>query len=225
VRLAALYDEHVAYADDALGRLLERLADLPSARDLLLVVTSDHGEAFLQHGAQGHNAQVYEEMLHVPLVVSGRGAAQLSSATVAEPVSLLDLLPTLVELCDLPRPRQSPQGRSLAGRLRGLPPDGAPRALFFSSRYKHDPAQLELAVREGHLKLVLSGATDRAALYDLARDPHERRDRTDELPGRARDLERRLRSWFAGRCAPAGEPAGAETTDPEALRALGYAGD
>jgi arylsulfatase A-like enzyme len=224
LRLAALYDEHVAYADASIGRLLDGLEGLPSARDLLVVVTSDHGEAFLQHGAQGHNAQVYEEMLHVPLVVAGRGSVEVPRGVVAVPVSLLDLLPTLVDLLDLPAPRQTPQGRSLAALLRGEPLDLPPRPLFLSSRYKPRPADVQLGLRQGDLKLVLSGDGARCELYDLAADPYERVDLAARRPADVERLRTRLWAWYADRvpAAPPGAEGQPTPQQQDALRALGY---
>jgi len=223
-RLAALYDEHVAYADDVIARLLSRLEQPASARDLLIVVTSDHGEAFLQHGAQGHNAQVHEEMLLVPLIIAGRGALRLPAAVIETPVSLLDLLPTLVEFLALPAPQQQPQGLSLAAALRGAPLDLAPRELYFSSRYKRRPADLQLGLRAGDLKLVLQGTDGRAALHDLASDPDELRDLAAVRPAEVERLALRLRTWYAGRCddAPIAEETSTTPQEQAALRALGY---
>lgn len=223
-RLAAHYDEHVAFADALLGELAGLV---PDSRDALLVALSDHGEAFGQHGVQGHNTQVHVEMLHVPLVVVGRGAWALAPRVVEAPVSLLDLAPTFVERFGLAALGQPAEGLSLDPWLRGETPAASARVLRSSSRYRRSNQDLQLAQREGALKLVLSEAGAQAALYDLARDPHETRDLGRERPADAARMQAELRAWYAERApeAPAAEP-GADDARVEAeLRALGYAGD
>ena len=219
-RLAALYHEHVRYADHLVRGLVEGLGRGPAGSDgFLLVVTSDHGEAFMEHGSQGHNATVYEDMVHVPLILSGPGLA--AGRVVEEPVSLLDLLPTLVELCELPEPASPPRGRSLLPLLRGQVRPA--RVLRLSSRYKDDFAELELALRRGRWKLVLRGASDRAELFDLDRDPGERRDLSASHPRRAAEMERVLRDWYAARSPSGSDPTAAPDEElARALRELGY---
>lgn len=191
LRLAGLYDDHVAYLDALVGDVLAaagRRAEPP-----LVVVSSDHGEAFLEHGSQGHNASVHVEMVHVPLLLWAPDLLP-EGLVVDEPVSLLDVAPTLVELCGL-APLGRTDGRSLAPLLEGRA--GAERALFLSSRHAGTFEELELGLRRGRWKLVLSGASGRAALYDVARDPGERRDLAGEHRDLAAELERELRAWHA----------------------------
>jgi arylsulfatase len=216
-RLALLYDEHVAFADTLVGRIVQDLESAQAAERPLLVVTSDHGEAFMQHGAQGHNAHVFDEMLRVPLVLFAPGV--LASRTVAGPASLVDLLPTLAELAGLNAP--GGPGRSLASLVLGTgePARLARRSLFLSSRYKADPAQLELGLLEQGQKLVHSGRDGVSRLYDLGTDPFERRDVAGEHHALVQDMERRLLAWYAART-PA--RAANEPLDPVPLRELGY---
>jgi arylsulfatase A-like enzyme len=233
VRLAALYDEHVAYADDALGGLIERVEQLAHRRDLVVAWTSDHGEAFMEHGSQGHNATVYEEMIRVPLAIRALDGS-IPPATVSGVASLLDLAPTLVELAGAGRWTHPTRGISLVPSLhRGeaLPE----RVLTFSSRhYASNPRRLELGVRRGRHKLVVSREDGRRRLFDLEADPRER----DDIAGEHPDLENELLEIVRGRMAdwdriaerPRLEPAPAPADEDElrrlqALRSLGYTDD
>lgn len=226
--LAARYDDHVAYADDCVGRWLDRLASHAPRADAWVVWTSDHGEAFQQHGSQGHNATVYEEMIHVPLALRALDGA-LAPRVVADAVSTLDLAPTLLELCGLqPLPVSSTSshaGVSLAPVLReGSAP--VERALFFSSRYKDDQAQLHAAVRRGRWKLLAFGASEQVALHDLDADPRELRDVSAEHSELASQLAGELRQWLA-ELAPAerapDRSRAREASDRARLGELGYA--
>jgi arylsulfatase A-like enzyme len=221
-RLAALYDENVAFADALLADFVAGLGD---RSDFLLVALSDHGEAFGQHGFQGHNVDVHQEMLHVPLVFHGRGSLRSTPRVVETPVSLLDVAPTLAELCGLP-PWSEGAGRSLAPWLAGRTPTEETRELRFSSRYRRSAQDLALGLRAGDLKLVLPGDGGPARLYDLSLDPHETRDLAAEFPQLATEYGARLRAWHAAR-APHEPAATAEQDAPlEAqLRSLGYAAD
>jgi arylsulfatase A-like enzyme len=226
--LAALYDEHVAFADASVGGLLARLEALPHLRELLVVWTSDHGEAFLEHGSQGHNATVYEEMVRVPLALRAFDGA-IEPRVVAEAVSLLDLAPTLLELCGIEAPAEA-RGRSLAPLLDGRAASLGVRTLLSSSRYYDDRRRTQLAARRGPLKLVWTPAKSSWELFDLRADPTERVDVLGKHPGLARELGRILIERFHGQSpAPRGLPLAAPTPEElerdAALRELGYAQD
>jgi arylsulfatase A-like enzyme len=112
----ALYDAQINYTDDVLRDFFAGVADLGLA-DVTVIVTSDHGEEFLEHGMLVHQ-QVYQETVHIPLIVVGAGSGQ--GRRVPTLVQSIDIAPTLYELARIPlavRPRFS--GRSLAPLLTG----------------------------------------------------------------------------------------------------------
>jgi len=220
VRLAALYDEHVAFVDARLGELVHALRARATRRPLLIVWTSDHGEAFMEHGEQGHNSNVYEELLHVPLALAAPG---LSSRVESTPVSLLDLAPTLLELCDLPALPHS-AGRSLMPLVRDEPFDSE-RALLASSRhYENHPERWQVAVRSGRFKLHVWPALGRAELRDLELDPLERNDCGAAHPHvrerLLREFERLQREFVE-----APDRGELSASEQRALRELGYFDD
>ena len=100
-RIIDRYDEEILYADREFGRLVERLRELGLYEDTIIVVLSDHGEEFLEHGKIGHGSHLWEELLHVPLIVKLAGADRPRGAEVAEPVRVIDVLPTLADLVGL----------------------------------------------------------------------------------------------------------------------------
>ena len=176
---AYLNDLHAG--DHALGALVDGMAARGHADDLLWVVFGDHGEAFHQHaGNFAHSLFVYEENLHVPLafVLPGRVAAGVRAPQVA---SLIDVLPTTLELAGLPRSARH-QGRSL------LAPDPGLAAAYT------DHGVWQMALRQGRWKLILDVEADRARLFDLEADPGERED----FAPQNRDRVTRYKRWLDG---------------------------
>ena len=109
----AMYDASVRYVDDVLEGLFRELESLGLLEDSLVVITSDHGEAFLEHGAMGHS-QVYPETLRVPLLIL---LPDGETGRVRSPVGLVDLPPTLYEMAGIPIP-EGLSGESRAELLR-----------------------------------------------------------------------------------------------------------
>ena len=220
VRLRALYDEHITFVDARLGELVRSLQAQANERPLLIVWTSDHGEAFMEHGEQGHNSSVYEEMLHVPLAIAGTG---LRARVEPAPVSLLDVAPTLLELCDAPAlPRA--EGQSLAPLLRAESFD-LQRTLVASSRhYEGKPERWQVAIRSGRFKLHAWPGLGRAELRDLDADPDERADCSAEHPDVRAHLQRELERLQAAFVAST-ERRELSESERRTLRELGYADD
>ncbi|MBW2276251.1 MAG: sulfatase-like hydrolase/transferase, partial [Deltaproteobacteria bacterium] len=92
--LEALYDGEITYHDDEIVRLHDHLAENGLLDDTLIIITSDHGEEFFDHGSVGHGHSVYEELLHVPLIVRLPGATAGEGARCDAEVGLIDVLPT-----------------------------------------------------------------------------------------------------------------------------------
>lgn len=180
----ARYDAMIRYVDD-------RIAELIAGVDLdhtLVVVLADHGESLGERFQKlDHGAQVFDEQIRIPLVMRGLG---LKPRRIEAPVETVDLMPTLLDLLGIPPPEGLVfEGRTLAPWLRdgGEPPA---RPVFATARaaskrhedrnYQLDPQRRIEAVRSGDWKMIrypgLQG--DYFELYDLARDPGERQDRS-----------------------------------------------
>lgn len=215
--LRDLYDGCIHGVDAGVGRLVDLLRTRGWLDDTWLIVTSDHGEAFGEHGTFSHR-QLYEEELHVPLIVRPPGGAD--ARRISTPVSQLDLAPTLLELLGLPVP-PTMQGRSLA------PIDAEPVARPVFSVSDNSIAE---AVLRGSLKLIFR-PTRRAELYALDADPGETKNlrplpSTDSLRLELRGLLDARRAASLELRGKLGDPVPpGEALDPEQLaelRALGY---
>ncbi len=191
------YDGEIRFVDDQIGRLLDGLAASGRAPRAWVVLTADHGEEFKDHGSMGHGRRLYEETIHVPLVIGRAAAGGIASpggapagARVSVPVSGIDLFPTIAGLAGAPAPAGL-QGASLAPLL-GSGTGGAPaadRPLVCETIRLN--AHLK-ALRRGPLKLIQSMDENRTELYDLVADPRERRDLSDARPDERRSLVRTL---------------------------------
>jgi len=176
------YDHEVAHTDRHIGRLLDFIAAQPWGARTAIVVTSDHGEAFGEHGMMRHGFELWEPLVHVPLVVHVPGAAP---ARVQERRSAIDLVPTILELLDAPAAptrEGAPPGSSDFVSGLSLVPDvfAEPGAATSARDILIDmPAgpynEARRAFLHGDLKLIVSRDASKE-LFDLGRDPEEAKD-------------------------------------------------
>ncbi|MEW6270140.1 MAG: sulfatase-like hydrolase/transferase, partial [Thermodesulfobacteriota bacterium] len=216
---ADAYDRTVREADDLVGTLLAELRRLGLAERTIVVLLSDHGEAFGEHGAVEHGFAGHQEQMAIPLVLRGPGIA--AGAEVDAPVSLVDVAPTILELVGA-EPLPDAQGLSLAAALAGgdLP---AERPLFFS--WHTEGAR---GVRHGRWKFL--DASHGHELFDLEDDPLEAAPMLRREPAREDELRllaahaaesSRLRERLAATAEDERGPAISDGVE-KSLRALGY---
>ncbi len=167
-----LYDAEVRYVDDALRRLVPELQR--RWPDTYIIISADHGEHLWDHDSYGHGLSMYEEVLHVPMIVSGPG---ISPCNIPRNVSLVDILPTVAAWLKLPV-RPFWQGKDMFA-----PPPKEPRP-FFS--YTEGPNPGWKTKREmvlvGNDKLIVDRMKDMVELYDVAKDPQNLHDLSGERP-------------------------------------------
>ena len=220
----ALYDAEVAAFDASLAAMLARLEASGALANTLVVITSDHGEEFGEHGGFLHGHDLFDELVHVPLIFWGPGLVELGATDA--PVSLVDLAPTLCRLLGA----GAEAGPSLFEVARGAP--GSP--LLFTTQLGTRADGLD-GLRDARAKIKRWADPVRYELYDLEADAGEQVDlmrgvELDELEGgdarRARIDELlaaldRLRAEAEER----GPVDPGEAPDPqalEAMRSLGY---
>jgi choline-sulfatase len=161
-RLEALHDGEITYHDRHFGRFVERLRELGLEDDVLFVITSDHGEEFYEHGSFGHGHSIFNELLHVPLLMRWPGVIGRREITPA--TSTLDIAPTLLEATGVEIP-QAFEGHSLLGTARGVDRPGP--AVAFS-----DKLDDRRVITGGGFKLISRGNLT-WALFNLRTDPGE----------------------------------------------------
>lgn len=211
--LTRLYDRTVKRVDARLGELLQALEDRGIDRDTIIIVTSDHGEGFDEHGRLQHGYAPFEEVIHVPLVIHlPRG--EHADTVIAEPVSLVDVLPTLVDLAHLPT-TTAIAGRSLVPLWAREHAPWPPRMLFSEGGGN-------IAVRTPSHKLL--AGPDGSEIYDLAADPGERQPLDRQSCGAPCDTLHEALDSYRSTGPSARKPGAATLTEAEIeeLRDLGY---
>ena len=180
------YDSEIAYVDRAVGRLITYLRRVrPRA---IIILAADHGEEFDEHGGRYHGSTLYDEQLHIPMIVAVPG---VSPRVVPRPVELIDVTPTVLNLLDIPVPARM-RGTDLGPWL-ATPPA--------------DPDRLPPAFAEVEDKRMIVWRSEKlicdlnwgfCAYYDLSVDPGERHNLADERPERAAFLRGLLDEWLDG---------------------------
>jgi len=165
-----LYKGEVRYVDQSIGRLIEQLKKLGIYDETLIVFSSDHGQEMWERGIIGHGHSLYHEMLWVPLIVKLPFSVSREPKEVERPVSSLDILPTILDLCDISYDRDHLSAVSLGPLL--IPNSGTFQNGTIAStglRYYED----RIAVQFDGIKYIRSLLTQSEELYDLTSDPRE----------------------------------------------------
>ena len=217
--LLDLYVAGVRQIDDGIARLIGVLEARDLLQDTLLIVTSDHGEEFLEHGSVLHGRTQYEEVMRVPLLL--RGPRIPGGMRIEEPVSLIDVMPTVLSLVDIAVPKGL-DGEDLSPLWRGSAPERLRvRSIFGEADWRNEEDDITRSVRHGDFKLHYNRLTEKSELYDLSQDPGEGRDVQEKHPEVARFLLDRIDAFMRvnelGRDMPEMDP-----EEVERLKELGY---
>jgi arylsulfatase A-like enzyme len=232
-----LYDAGIRQFDDEIGRLFDFLKSTGKMDSALIIITSDHGEEFLEHGSLYHYITTYQEVLHVPLILRGKGVP--AGLRVEAPVSIVDILPTILSWAEVEPPLQV-NGHDLTPLLKNseeIPGTPNPSNLFFE-RFQYAEASggiqwkdaiagevaIYSSIRQGNYKLIMTEGGNVVGLYNLEVDPHEKVDLAltqpsvlkalkNELDRRTQEIEARPKSDNQIELDP---------DEIEKLRALGY---
>lgn len=228
-RLQLRYEQEIRELDDQLRAFVEELEKIVPADRLLLIITADHGEEFREHEQFTH-VQLYDEVMHVPLLVRWDGVVRPGARSNAL-VSLVDVAPTVLDLLGLP-PLPDADGTSLAAIARGEA-DSIPRKVVFAQSipYGLTGVKWHFIGRTAETKCILA-EDDTVECFDLTDDPREQRPRVPgESPrlGEVHELVRAYRERAMRPIIAAGKQTvedGFRQVDAETernLRALGYA--
>jgi arylsulfatase A-like enzyme len=196
--LVARYDEGIRYADGLLGDFFGKLRAAGILDDAVVVIAADHGEGLFDHDYYFHEFNIYDDTLHVPLIIKAPGAGHRE---ITGQVRLIDLLPTMLDFAGIP-PLPSAQGVSLRPLVTG-------EGKFPEEAYAFSESAVgSAAVRSDRWKLIKTPKG--VKLYDLAADPGETRDLAGREKAKAAELEKVLEDRLAydAKLSSGGKPAG-----------------
>ena len=211
------YDGGIAYVDHQVGEVVKWLKRRGSYDNTMIVVTSDHGEAFGERHRVGHANSPYQNLLHVALVV--KYPHQAHRGTESRPVSLTDVAPTILETVGFPVP-QTMQGRGLTA-----PADREIFSETFPCPVAHSPdcpnGCTARAIFSWPFKFITTSNGHRE-LFDLSGDPAESRNLYIRQPERAAQLAGRLSVWMKSMPQQSRETHTLSPEDLRRLKSLGY---
>jgi len=232
-----IYARAVKESDERIRSIVEVLKERGRWDQTLFIVMSDHGEEMGEHDGWLHDQSLYQEMVHVPLMIRFPNA-EFGGQTISAPASLVDVLPTILGRVDGGTDPAEFEGRDWSSALAsGEVGEGEPRVVSirinerkYFGPWKRERGDRNLAVRDGKWKGIWSVDTKRLELYDTEADPGEASDVSASQPERTVELRRVAReTWFRleGQ-SRVEEGAGFEALDEgqrENLRELGYLGE
>ncbi len=235
-QVEVIYAGSVGVADMRMGKVIEKIKKRGRWDNTVFIVVSDHGEEMNDHGGWQHDQSVYQELLHVPLIIRFPGGEH-GGRRVSTPVSLVDILPTLLEVAGASAEGTRLSGRSLMPLARGEAAPDEPRLVGmrhnerkFYAPYKEQRGDLNLAVRQGKWKAIYNIEPDTFELYDIESDPYELRNLAATEDELAAELKRFAIESYAtlvqdSERARAGGLEDADQMTLKALEDLGYIGD
>ncbi len=224
-----LYDAGIRQLDNELGRLFSTLEHQGLLDSSLIIITSDHGEEFQEHGRMDHFLTMHKEILHVPLIFHGPSVP--AGLRVKTPVSLVDLAPTILSMAG-EEPEFNTDGFDLSPLFRGeSPPHFIERPIFGEASggltyalMMDNVFPIFRSLRVGQYKLIHNSKEERWSLYDLDKDPYETVDLAQDTPEIVERMRGQMKQRYEG-FDPAPDPSvrvQLGTDELEHLRSLGY---
>ncbi len=216
------YLGEIAFMDSQLGRLETFLQDSGLAENTFVVLAGDHGESLGQHQEHSHGFFVYQEAVHVPLIISVP-FSNLQGRATPQVASLADIMPTLLEMCGLPAPA-GVQGRSRTAEFfrPGENPDDFAYSETYYARFHYGWSEIR-SIQDGRYKLIISPDLE---LYDLKDDPGELHNLAETEISTVRTMRAEAEAIFRryGQNAQAADMGSVDEETREKLAALGYVG-
>jgi len=198
--IIALYDGEIRYTDDVLiGPLVARLKELGIYDNTLLIITSDHGEEFDEHGGWLHGRTVYDELIRVPLVIKFPDSAYMGKR-IESKSRLIDIMPTVLEAAGISYNKNSIEGKSLYSFLKGSETEDRVFISDLAHKNVPDPCPALIATNKNNLKLIIEKSKDGVKsieAYDLARDPHERNNIFKRTQTLREEIMQELNAYYA----------------------------
>jgi len=221
----SLYEGEISFMDTHIGRFIDELKSLRLYDQATIIITSDHGEEFWEHGSFEHGHTLYNELIQIPLIIKFPSTVKPAKRVIAEQVRLLDVMPTVFDIVGVEKP-QSFIGESLVPLVNG---EKKQHLSAFSESTLY--GALRIALRGPRYKyieiLAKDGGRGKGELYDWRKDPEEKKDLSEDLPDITDGMRKELISIFnsnvtASKRMSRPEVANLQPQRIKELRSLGY---
>jgi arylsulfatase A-like enzyme len=218
--LISQYDGSIAYIDFHIGKLISRLKEIGLYENCLIIITSDHGEAFGEKDLFEHGVSVYQDQINVPLIIKYPDSRR--STIVDDTVSLCDLMPSVLDVLGFEIPVDI-DGQSLLrlkhNESREIMSESYPKGYLvdWHPRFR----RIERAIFSGRFKFINSTAGKRE-LYDLSKDLDEKENLYGAAEGTSRELEAKLNRWLRETKEESGSTRQLDKGTLDRLKSLGY---
>ncbi len=222
--LAALYDAEIRFTDFHLGKILNVLRNLGVYDDTILVITADHGEEFFEHGWLSHRRTLFDESIHIPLIM--RYPSEISAGVVVEQmVRTVDIAPTILSLAQIPKPEnfgtsslKAPHAeRDLTGLIQNRSWGEAPPVLSFGQLHTG------LSSARSEKFKVIQRNNGKPQFYDLEKDPREQSRIKGSNSPELEALRKQLQAWkLVAHPSELAQPTELSQEQIKLLRSLGY---
>ncbi len=189
----AIYDEKIQRADAKFKSFLAQFAETGLTEKTLFIITSDHGTEFYEHRRLDHGFTLYQEQIHVPLLIKLPG--QKGGRLVTERHSSLDLMPTILDLLDVDVPNAAQKQMRGTSLVAALTHEAASQDIISETDYRQYTYKRSLIAPDGW-KLIYTLESRSRELYDLNTDPAEQHDLASTQSKKADELEDRLFTHF-----------------------------
>lgn len=189
----AIYDEKIQRTDAKFKGFLAELQKMGLMDKTIFVLTSDHGTEFAEHKRFDHGFSLYDELIHVPLVIKLPG--QKKGTVIKDQVSSLDIMPTVLELLEVKMPERAKdqlRGTSLVPALKGK---AVAKDVYSETDYRQYTYKRSVVTKEGW-KFIYTLENKGRELYNLKKDPKEQKNLVELEPRRAYELEQQLFAHF-----------------------------
>lgn len=167
-RIRQLYDAEVRYVDDNIGKLLDVLVELDLYNDSLIILTSDHGEEFWEHGGFEHGHTLYNEIIHVPLLIKLPKNEKTHDIEIQ--VTTQSILPTILELADIKHDDNPHMASSLVPLLKNNPSEYHIKPIISTSLLYNEDRESAIFDESKYIRTIV---TEKEEIYDLQNDPGE----------------------------------------------------
>ncbi len=193
--ISSLYDAEIRRVDDGIAEIIQAVDDLGLAEDTLIVLTGDHGESLTSHDIYFDHHGLYDDVIHVPLIMQMQGTIP-AGVRVKPMVQHLDIAPTMLEAANAKQP-PSLEGQSLWPLATGAATEGGYEKIICCE----NTWQSKWSLRSETMKLILSRKPDyhgmpRRELYDLINDPNELTNIAEAQSEIADSMEAELEAWI-----------------------------